>query len=111
MFGIEKKFVKHELFLGLNDKVTKVQKIDTIEAYKAASGIVAKYYDGATIYNANGIYKHDDGTVVFEQSLKIDIIVFDKSNDDIGGLIDELKIFFNQESLALQTSRVSSKLV
>jgi len=111
MFGLPIKFTKHEVMVGLNDKVTKTQLVPTIEAFKAVSSIVARYYDGASIYQGNGVYKHDDGSVVFEESLKIDIIVFDKKNDDINGLIEELKLRLNQESVAIQTSRVSSRLV
>jgi len=111
MFGIEKKVTQHLVILGLNDKITKVQKLSTVEAYKVASGIVARYYDGFTIREAHGCYKYEDGSVEFEESLEIIILVFDKHNDDISGLTEELKKVFNQESIALQTSKVTSRLV
>lgn len=61
---------KFILYVGLNDKDTKTQKISTLEAYKIVNNIIMKYTDGATIYEANGLYKHEDGTVVIEKTLR-----------------------------------------
>lgn len=47
---------KWTLYLGLNDKDTKVQKIATVEAYKVAMNILSQFVEGATIFEANGIY-------------------------------------------------------
>lgn len=41
---------KFTLYLGLNDKDTKKQEINTIEAYKIVNNVVNNYCDGATIY-------------------------------------------------------------
>lgn len=53
---------KFTLYVGLNDKDTKQQKISTLESFKMVNNIILSYCDGATIYEADGIYKHDNGT-------------------------------------------------
>ena len=70
-YYIMKKFT---LYMGLNDKDAKVQVISTIEAYKVVSNIIAKDFGGGTIFEAQGIYKHDDGKIVFEKTLHIEIL-------------------------------------
>ena len=65
---------KFTLYMGLNDKDAKVQVISTIEAYKVVSNIIAKDFGGGTIFEAQGIYKHDDGKIVFEKTLRIEIL-------------------------------------
>ncbi len=106
------KFDKYEIYMGLNDKDTKTQKIDTLEAYKIVSNQVAQRFDGGTVFNANGIYKHENGTVVIENTIKIEIILFDKSitEKDVREFVEYLKTTFNQESLAIQHSLVKSEL-
>lgn len=88
---------KVNIYCGLNDKETKMQKIDTVEAYKIASNICMQLFDGCTIYTADGIYKHDDGTIVIEKTLKIELI--DADDDKIELLTLQLKSIFNQESI------------
>ena len=61
---------KFILYLGLNDKDTKKQEINTIEAQKIVKNVVSNYCDGATIYECQGIYKHDNGEIVFEKNIK-----------------------------------------
>lgn len=55
--------------MGLNDKDAKVQVISTIEAYKVVSNIIAKDFGGGTIFEAQGIYKHDDGKICVRENL------------------------------------------
>ena len=66
---------KYTLYLGLNDKDTKKQEIATIEAYKITTNLLTSYTDGATIFEANGIYKHNDGNITIEKTLKIELLV------------------------------------
>ena len=87
----------------------KTQKIDILEAYKIVNNILLKYTDGATIFQANGIYKHDDGTVVIEQTLRIELLFVDKNT--VKKIVDLLKITFNQESIIVQTQKIDSELL
>jgi PII-like signaling protein len=106
----KKYFVKHDIYLGLFDKDTHTQKIASDAGKLMAERMVARYYTGATVFTADGIYYHDDGSLVIEPSLKIEILVF-SDKDPLMDFIKELKETFNQESVALQNSKVESMLV
>lgn len=97
---------KYNLFLGLNDKKTKTQLISTLEAYK----ILMNMLNGATITEATGFYKHNDGTVIIEKSLKIEILDFDNKFNVVQNC-ETLKNLFNQESIAVQTEIIDSQLI
>ena len=101
------KITTYKLYVGLNDKDTRLQKYDILEAYKVANNVVLSQCDGATIYSGNGIYKHDDGGVVVEQTLIIEISGADESR--VGQIVADLKRVFNQESVLVD--RVSSNRV
>lgn len=99
---------KFTLYLGLNDKDTKVQKISTIEAYKMLTNVLMKNFEGATIFEATGLYKHDDGTFVIEPTLRIELLFAEEH--EVRALVEMLKLMFNQESIAVQTQDISSNL-
>lgn len=100
---------KFTIYLGLNDKDTKTQKIATLEAYKVVTNLLAADFGGGTIYEARGIYKHEDGIVVIETTLRIEILF--ATRDQVLDLIATLKKLFNQESVALQTEDIDSTLI
>lgn len=99
----------YTLYVGLNDKDTHTQKIGTIEAYKLVENIICQFTNGATIYEARGIYKHEDGTITYENTLRVELMFIDIEN--VYKIIDTLKISLNQESIALQTQNIDSKLI
>ena len=102
---------RYTLYLGLNDKDSKVQQISTVEAYKIVEGLFTRNFDGATIFEAIGIYKHDDGTVVTENTLRIEVLEFDTSiMDKVKDVVKTLKEVFNQESIAVQIEVCNSEL-
>jgi hypothetical protein len=65
---------KFTLYVGLNDKDTKTQLVSTLEAYKVINNVLLQYVDGATIFEARGIYKHDDGTFTTENTFRIELL-------------------------------------
>lgn len=97
---------RYTLFLGLNDKKSKQQEIDTITAYKLAQRIVGD----CTIQEGRGVYTHRDGAQVIETTLIIMILDFDGSLN-ISEIVDKLKVTFNQESIAVVSEAVESKLM
>lgn len=97
---------KITLYVGLNDKDTKVQKVDTMEASKIATNIITSYTDGATIYNATGIYKHEDGTIVLENTLRIEL--YECNDEALISIIDTLKHVLNQEAIIKQIEEVNT---
>ncbi len=104
------KIIKYSLYLGLNDKDTKTQKIDTLEAYKILCNLLKSYnVEGFTVYNAHGFYVHDDGTFTVENTLKVELMFIEELTID--NIIKQLKIIFNQESIIKQVEEVTSSLV
>lgn len=99
---------KFTLYLGLNDKETKMQKIATVEAFKIVSNLVAKRFGGGTIFEAQGIYKHDNGVVVTETTLRIELLFAE--TQDVRAFVETLKEIFNQESVAVQEEDIKSDL-
>lgn len=99
---------KFTLYMGLNDKDAKVQKIATVEAYKIVSSLIANRFDGGTIFEAQGIYKHENGTIVTEATLRIELLFAAK--DDVRDFVNLLKEMFNQESIAVQEEDIASDL-
>ena len=77
---------KFTLYMGLNDKDLKVQVISTIEAYKVVSNILAKDFGGGTIFEAQGVYTHDNGAIVFEKTLRIEILFAEEPQRSMSGI-------------------------
>lgn len=100
---------KYTLYLGLNDKDKKVQLISTLEAYKICNNILLSYTDGATIFEANGVYRHRDGTFTIEKTLRIELLLTPKKIID--KIVADLKRAFNQETIAIQLQKVDSYLL
>lgn len=100
--------LKFTLYLGLNDKDTKQQEIATVEAYKIVKNMLTSDFDGGTIFEAEGVYRHEDGTVVTEKTLRIEIL-FAETNK-VRGFVADLKKIFNQEAVAVQVEKITSEL-
>ena len=99
---------KYILYVGLNDKDTKTQKIDTLSAYNLTNNILLNYVEGATITQSKGIYKHNNGNVVIENTLVIELLFTDKTT--VETIAKELKMALNQESIAIQKQTIESYL-
>jgi hypothetical protein len=99
---------KYTLYVGLNDRKAKVQLISTLEAYKMINNVLLQYVDGATIYEAHGIYKHDDGTFTTENTLRIELLFVER--ETVKTIVETLKKMLNQEKIAVQHEVVESEL-
>lgn len=97
---------KVTLYIGLNDKDTKRQKIDTVEAFKMVSNLITVFADGGTIYRATGIYRHDSGEIVIENTLRVELIEIDER--PLTELVKALKAALNQESIIIQREHIES---
>lgn len=101
---------KFTLYLGLNDKETKKQEISTIDAYKVVTGLIANRFGGGTIFEARGIYKHDNGVdIVVETTFKIELLF--TTREAVVDFIGTLKRVFNQESIAMVVEDINSELI
>lgn len=101
--------IKFTLYVGLNDKDSKKQEISTFEAYKIINKLLLNYTNGATIFEATGIYKHDDGTFTTEKTLRIELLFIDRAV--VLEIVEQLKKILNQESIAVATENITSELI
>ena len=99
---MEKKFI---LNVGLNDKDTKLQRIDSIEAYKIVENtLLNNGLSGYTIYQGKGLYKHDNGEITQENTLIIEVLF--TTDEVINKIIKILKQVLNQESILKQVQEI-----
>ena len=101
---------KITLYIGLNDKASKMQEISTLDAYKVVGHMIGR---DCTITEGRGVYTHEDGTKVIETSLIVEILDFDASvsREWIVSKCVELKQALNQEAIAVQEQEVQSELL
>ena len=66
---------KYTLYCGLNDKDSKRQEISTLEAAKVVRNACLHHANGATIFEADGIYRHEDGQQVSEKTLRVELLM------------------------------------
>lgn len=90
-----------KLYVGLNDKDTKTQRYSSEYHMAQVRGIVFGNGIDCTLYNAQGVYTHHDGTIIKENTIVIEILDFGQAdfNNAIKNLADELKTILNQESI------------
>ena len=96
--------IRFDFGIGLNDKDTHHQRIQTVEAYKVVENVVSTYTDGATIYQSRGFYKGE-----WEESLQMTIFGIDRAT--ALAICEDLKRILNQERIALGESEVKSELI
>jgi hypothetical protein len=96
------------LYIGLNDKDTKKQEVNTTEAIKLLTNMLADI-GGATIYEATGIYTHENGDIIIENTLRVELIGIEENI--ILNKIKVLKLLFNQESIIKQTEEINTSIL
>lgn len=100
---------KYTLYVGLLDKDSKVQKVETLEAFKLIENLCTSYTDGATIFEAKGVYKHEDGTIVRENTFKIELLFVEV--EAVKEIANTLKRLLNQESIALVVEEIQDSVL
>lgn len=100
---------KITLYIGLNDKDTKTQIIPTAEAVSIVTGIIYERTSGATIYRARGIYTHDNGEKVTEETLRVEL--FGEEPENVKAAAQQIKTALNQESISYQEETVNSYFI
>lgn len=100
---------KKTFYIGLNDQKTKTQLISTDSAVDYVANIMVDFAGGCTISTAKGYYKHIDGALCFENTIKCEVFFMDEET-----ALKAIQIFkdaFNQETIALQRETVDSDLI
>ena len=99
---------KTTLYIGLNDKDTKKQEVNTIEAIKLLTNMLADI-GGATIYEATGIYTHENGDIIIENTLRVELIAVNQ--EMLKYKIGLIKQILNQESIILQQENINTTIL
>lgn len=99
------RITRYTLYVGLNDKDVKAQLIPVEIAEETVMAIVGD----CSIERIRGCYSHEDGTRVFENTLKVSILF--RSEQEIEQYVDAIKQQLNQESIAVCREITESALV
>ncbi|MBR3163733.1 hypothetical protein IKF15_00280 [Candidatus Saccharibacteria bacterium] len=109
-FEVLEKFV---LSIGLNDKDTKTQIIDTKKAQEIIEGLlIVEGFEGASIFEGLGLYKHNQnggGVYVHEKTLKVELLF--TTLESVLSLCNAVKRALNQESVAIERVQSFSALI
>lgn len=100
---------KYTLYVGLNDNITRTQKIDTTQAINYISRYLLDNTDGGTITTGTGIYRHEDGTPTRETTIIIELMFIEF--DAVLEMIKNFKAYFNQETIAIQETTINGALI
>lgn len=102
--------IKYNIYVGLNDKDSKKQEISIERAKEKVIEILTNNnINGLTLYIVNGVFKHEDGQIVFEKSLKVELIEVEEK--EVLKSIQELKKALNQESILLEKEKKEIKFL
>ena len=93
--------IKYNIYIGLNDKDSKKQEISTRRARQEVIKILNNNnITGLTMYEVAGVFKHEDGAMTFEKSLKVELL--EVKEEEVKKSINELKTALNQECIMLE---------
>ena len=104
---------KYTLSIGLNDK----DQYSQIVTFETAKDIIVKELSrqglDCTVYRANGVYTHENGTTVLEETVRVDCYQFDSVSifDRVVKSCASLKVLLNQESIAYEVQDVEGGLL
>lgn len=101
---------KYSFYIGLNDKDSKVQVMETLTASNIINRVfIENGVDGATLTSGKGIYKHDNGAVVIEETIIVQVYEFG-APINVRQICEDLKRLLNQESIAVEKRDTDSQL-
>lgn len=104
---------KYSITIGLLDKDSKVQEVSTVSAYKMVNNFLTIHIGFGTVLDANGVYTHEDGTVVTEPSIRVEITdVFNSIEEaSIMAFIKDVKYSLNQESVLFEKYEITGAFI
>ncbi|MCL2216014.1 MAG: hypothetical protein FWB91_03220 [Defluviitaleaceae bacterium] len=97
---------RHVLYIGLNDRYTYYQIIPTEEAVEIVTEIVARHVSGWTMSMAQGGWIDEHGILTQEYSMVWTFIGAEE--EDIRGIMREVLVALNQNSILVERSDVTS---
>lgn len=101
---------KYTFFLGLNDKDTKLQEVRSEDVFHEVEWLLATVCGGGTVTLSRWVFAHEDGTIVRENSLRIETLWY-KDFQTMKHFAWLLKSRYNQESVLMEVSEVEAKFI
>lgn len=102
---------KYIFSIGLNDKDTKLQIIETALALSIISKEVAESFWGGTIYEARGVFSHDDKSIVQEKTIRVETLDFINDNNVFVDFAKKIRDKFNQESILMEVVDIPCQFI
>lgn len=102
---------RYTLTIGLFDKDTKRQKISTDIAIRIVSDLVVNVIGYGTVHTGNGIYTHNNGSIVVEPSIVFFVDGEKDLKDKVKNLAWQIKKALNQESVMLEETAVKMEFI
>ena len=100
---------EYQLTIGLFDKDNAKQKISTAAAENMISNLLLNNFNiyAFTMINCSGVYKMDDGRIVKEPSIRLEIASDEDINSIINSFINTIKspAYLNQEFIMLKKQK------
>lgn len=98
----------YTMMIGLNDKETKKQEISTDVALNIVKSLCWEIFEGSTVSLAYGLYKHDDGEKVSENTIRVELMMVNESQ--VKQFAETIKKVLNQESVLVIKAEIKSDL-
>ena len=103
---------KLTISIGLLDKDTKTQLINNDDAMQKVNDCFLSRLDAFTVYYAKGVYTHENGQQVQENTIRVEVVTFnDNDYNNTIQSIKEVKQALNQESILLEKQTINSYLI
>ena len=105
-----KKF-EYQFTIGLFDKDSKKQEIGTAEAREIIKSMLLNDFSiyAFTMLDCFGCYKHENGEIVQEPSIRLEIVTEKNSKKIMVELKKALQIAMNQESIMYKAQKSNIK--
>lgn len=98
--------------IGLLDKDTKTQLINNDVAMQTVNSCFLSRLDAFTVYFAKGVYTHENGQQVQENTIRVEVVTFnDNDYNNTIQSIKDVKQALNQESVLLEKQVIDSYLI
>lgn len=103
--------IKVIISIGLNHKTTKRQEISSAEAFKTVTDQAARVFVGATVSDVKGVYRHEDGATVIENTIKVELILQDEELTKAREFAEDMKTRFIQECVMFEIMPVQVEFI
>lgn len=100
---------KITLSVGMNDKDTKKQEIETEDFLRIIKDNVLPLGGATIIPGCIGVYTHDDGQVVTEKSVQV--VFYGADQETVKDTARRLCRLLNQESIAYEETEIVSEFI